>query len=170
MWQKIAKYTSMSSQDAAHCSWLTWTPLVNCFREGFMVFVYCHRSQNCRARSGEVQWCYVSLSLPISLRVWPAGSGLWAIRSKVSKAGVKDTAHLVDEHSHVEAATFGQGGTKQVFCSGNLWRRTFFFLFMSLLTLPCFPSLLSLELESITTEAKEKRTLPFYLPSVLLGL
>lgn len=43
--------------------------------------------------------------------------------SEVREAGVKDTSHLGDERLHVEPVTFRQGGTKQVFCSGNLWGR-----------------------------------------------
>ena len=41
---------------------------------------------------------------------------------RVSEAGVKHTAHLEDRHSHAEGTSFRQGGGKQVFCSGNLWK------------------------------------------------
>lgn len=99
-------------------------------------------------------------SAPFFLQVWPAGYGLWAVWSEVGEAGVKDAAHLEDERLHVEPATFRQGGTKQVFCSGNLWRsvrRKGPLLLLYVFPYPSiFCCLFTFKLESIGFEAKEK--------------
>lgn len=103
---------------------------------------------------------------PFSPQVWPAGYGLWAPWSKISEAGVKHTAHLEDERLHVEPVTFRQGGTKQVFCSGNLWRSGP--SPSSHLSCPSvFCCLFTFKRESITFEAKENLS---FFPLVFLWL
>lgn len=105
-------------------------------------------------------------SSPFSLKVWPAGFGLWAARSKISEEGVKDKAHLEDEHLHVEPLTFRQGWMKQVFCSGNLWRsgpsRS-----SHLSCLSVFFCLFTFKQENIRFQAIEN---PSFFPSVFLWL
>ena len=51
---------------------------------------------------------FVYFATCVSTTAVTPGSEL--IGSKVSEVGVKDTAHLEDERSHVEVATFRQGG------------------------------------------------------------
>lgn len=166
----------MNSQDAVPCSWLTWAlpaayverDMVNCFRNRSMA-LFIVGSQNWRAKWGNVRCGCVFLSL--FLQVWPAGYGLWAVWSEVGEAGVKDAAHLEDERLHVEPTTFRQGGTKQVFCSGNLWRSVRRKGLLLLLYVFLYPSifccLFTFKLESIGFEAKEKLS---FFPSVLLWL